>query len=297
MWRLRLKRKQRILWIALSTVAVAALAFGIYVSNYYHATDVALDAFEAKDGIRVKSVDGVFCLETSGSTDGLVFYPGGKVQAEAYLPLLRRVAGRGIDCYLVKMPFNLAVFGVDRASGVMVAHPHERWFLAGHSLGGAMASRWAAAHPGELDGLVLLAAYPTQKLPEELKVLVLYGSEDGLLNRVNLENNLGLLPSNAVVEQLPGGNHAYFGSYGEQNGDGAATITPDEQWDWTADEIGKLVNSDLSSISSINQNLFAFHPNPCYDSVHRITFTGGMLDDGQEQMGCDLCRPFCAARG
>ena len=242
-----MKRKQRILWIALSTVAVAALAFGIYVSNYYHATDVALDAFEAKDGIRVKSVDGVFCLETSGSTDGLVFYPGGKVQAEAYLPLLRRVAGRGIDCYLVKMPFNLAVFGVDRASGVMVAHPHERWFLAGHSLGGAMASRWAAAHSGELDGLVLLAAYPTQKLPEELKVLVLYGSEDGVLNRVNLENNLGLLPSNAVVEQLPGGNHAYFGSYGEQNGDGAATITPDEQWDWTADEIGKLVNSDLAS--------------------------------------------------
>ena len=86
-----MKRKQRILWIALSTVAVAALAFGIYVSNYYHATDVALDAFEAKDGIRVKSVDGVFCLETSGSTDGLVFYPGGKVQAEAYQLNLKKL--------------------------------------------------------------------------------------------------------------------------------------------------------------------------------------------------------------
>ena len=72
-----MKRKQRILWIALSTVAVAALAFGIYVSNYYHATDVALDAFEAKDGIRVKSVDGVFCLEigVGYNTPGIIKYP------------------------------------------------------------------------------------------------------------------------------------------------------------------------------------------------------------------------------
>ena len=241
-----MKRKKRRLWIAVLLIVVLVAGMAVYVMDYYRASDVAMAALEGSDGLRVKSVDGTICVETTGSTDAMVFYPGGKIQAEAYVPLLRRVARQGIDCYLVKMPFNLALFGVGRATDVMQAHPHRRWILAGHSLGGAMASQWAAAHPGELDGLALLAAYPTQKLPDDLKVLVLYGSEDGVLNRQNLEKGLELLPPNAVVEQLPGGNHAYFGSYGKQRGDGTAAISSEAQWDWTADWIGRLINSDLS---------------------------------------------------
>jgi pimeloyl-ACP methyl ester carboxylesterase len=108
-----------------------------------------------------------------------------------------------------------------------------------------MAARWAAAHPGRLDGLVLLAAYPDRPLPEDLPVLVLYGSEDGVLNRSNLEKSASLLPPDAVVRQLPGGNHANFGSYGAQRGDGIATVTPEAQWAWTAEWIGRMVNGDL----------------------------------------------------
>jgi len=241
-----MKRGRRLLWIALATVAVLALAFGVYVSSFYRATGSAMACLDSEDGLRVKRVEGAFCIETPGATDALVFYPGGKVQAEAYLPLIKRLAGDGLDCYLVKMPFNLAVFGVNRIEGVMSAHPHARWFLAGHSLGGVMAAQWAADHPGRLDGLALLAAYPAKKLPEDLPVLLLYGSEDGVLNRRNLEKALDLLPPNATVEQLHGGNHAYFGSYGGQKGDGKATITPEEQWDWTAERIGRMRNSDLS---------------------------------------------------
>ena len=51
----------------------------------------------------------------------------------------------------------------------------------------------------------------------------------------------------AMIESLPGGNHAWFASYGEQRGDGPATISPEEPWDWTAEQIEGLVNSDLSS--------------------------------------------------
>ena len=188
----------------------------------------------------MKSLDGVICIESPDSADGLVFYPGGKVQAEAYLPLLRRIARDGVDCYLVKMPLNLAVFGVNRVEGVMEDYPHARWVLAGHSLGGAMAALWAAEHPGVLHGLALLAAYPIKPLPENLKVLLLYGSADGVLNRANLEKTMTLLPADAVVAQLPGGNHARFGSYGAQRGDGTATITPEAQWDMTAKYIRNL---------------------------------------------------------
>ena len=131
------------------------------------------------------------------------------------------------------MPFNLAVFGAGRVAEVMEAHPHRRWYLAGHSLGGTIAAQWATDHPGRLNGLVLLAAYPVKKLPDDLPVLLLYGSEDGVLNRTRLEKAMALLPAGATVEQLPGGNHANFGSYGAQRGDGSAAITPEAQWDWT----------------------------------------------------------------
>lgn len=236
---------KRVWRLALIALVVAAVGFGIYVSDDYRATDAALACLDGDGGPRVKLVDGTFCIETQGARDGLAFYPGGKVQAEAYLPLLMRVAEAGIDCYLVNMPFKLAVFGVNRIEGVMAGHPHERWFLAGHSLGGAMAAQWAADHPGRLNGLVLLAAYSAKKLPEDLPVLLLYGSEDGILNRKNLEKNMDLLPPDTVVEQLPGGNHAGFGSYGEQKGDGKATIAPEDQWDWTAKLICNLCQSML----------------------------------------------------
>lgn len=240
-----MKHRKRLLLIILLSAVVMALAFGVYVSDCYRATDAALACLDEDDGMKVRSVDQVLCVETPGATTALAFYPGGKVQAEAYLPLMRRIARDGADCYLVKMPFNLAVFGVNRVEGLMAAHPHDRWLLAGHSLGGALAALWAAEHPGRLDGLVLLAAYPIRPLPEDLPVLVLYGSEDGVLNRTNLENAASLLPPDAVVRRLPGGNHAYFGSYGEQRGDGIATITPEAQWEWTAEWIKRMVNDDL----------------------------------------------------
>lgn len=240
-----MKHRKRVLWAILLSAAVLALAFGVYVSDCYRATDAALACLDEAGGPKVRSVDQTLCVETPGATTALAFYPGGKVQAEAYMPLLRRIARDGADCYLVKMPFNLAVFGVNRVEGVMAAHPHDRWLLAGHSLGGAMAARWAAAHPGRLDGLVLLAAYPDRPLPEDLPVLVLYGSEDGVLNRSNLEKSASLLPPDVVVRQLPGGNHANFGSYGAQGGDGIATVTPEAQWAWTAEWIGRMVNGDL----------------------------------------------------
>ena len=85
----------------------------------------------------------------------------------------------------------------------------------------AMASSWAAKHPDDFDGLVLLGAYVYGDVPAE-KSLVLYGTEDGVLSRDKLSGG----PNEQVI---PGGNHAQFGNYGVQPGDGNATISTEEQ--------------------------------------------------------------------
>ena len=93
-----MKRRKRLLMIVLLSMALLALGFALYVSDGYRATDVALACLDVEGGPRVRSVDHTLCIETPGATTALAFYPGGKVQAEAYMPLLRRIARDGADC-------------------------------------------------------------------------------------------------------------------------------------------------------------------------------------------------------
>ena len=55
---------------------------------------------------------------------GIIFYPGGKVDPMAYEPLMKSLAEKGFFCVLIKMPYNLAVFGIDSADGVQEKYPN-----------------------------------------------------------------------------------------------------------------------------------------------------------------------------
>ena len=93
-----------------------------------------------------------------------------------------------------------------------------------------MAAIYAKNHRDKLAGVVLLGAYSTADLSGTgLSVFVAYGSNDGVLNKKNYEKNLVKLPENTSYLVIDGGNHAGFGMYGEQKGDGDATITQAEQ--------------------------------------------------------------------
>jgi len=113
----------------------------------------------------------------------------------------------------------------------MTAYKYKHWYIGGHSLGGAMAASYAADHADELDGLLLLAAYSTKDLSDsDLAVVSLVGSEDGVINRDKLAKYADNLPKDTTVDiQFAGGNHAYYGNYGEQDGDGKAGISREEE--------------------------------------------------------------------
>lgn len=201
-------------------LAILAGVFFWYVSDYYRAEDVALEVLAQDSGITVQ--DNLTILSpTSPADTAIIFYPGAKVEAEAYLPLLDQIRQTGVTCILVRMPFHMAIFDADAAEKVMEQFPDiQHWYMAGHSMGGAMASKFASDHPNEVEGLILMGAYLYGDYPEE-KTLTIYGS----LNQ-SVEDHIDYTQN---IVEIQGGNHAQFGNYGAQKGDLPAEISAQEQ--------------------------------------------------------------------
>ena len=96
-----------------------------------------------------------------------------------------------------------------------------------------------------LAGLVLLASYPADETGS-MPFLSIYGDRDGVLNRESYEKSRAFWPEGAEELVIPGGNHAQFGDYGPQRGDGAASITQDEQQTQTAQAILHWIQTQIS---------------------------------------------------
>lgn len=236
-----MKKRTKVILFAFLAILLVIVAGGYaYVSDYYPANETALAAMSYQTGqVQIEQDRDVIWFLPEEPTAGLIFYPGGRVEHTAYAPLLRSCAENGILCALVRMPGNLAVLDVNAAGGLQQKHPEvTTWYIAGHSLGGAMAANYAAAHSEDYDGFILLAAYSTKNLSQtSLRVLSIYGSEDGVLNREAYEKNRANLPADTTEVVLDGGCHAQFGSYGPQDGDGTPAISGEEQIRQTAEAI------------------------------------------------------------
>ena len=225
--------KKRLVFVLSGILVVLATACLLYLTtgSYPAHEDAAAALASAENVIVTEYDDGTLTFVPREPMAGLIFYPGGKVESSAYAPLMAAFARENILCVLLSMPFDLAVFDVGGADGILEAYPEiDRWYLAGHSLGGAMAASYAADHAEEYEGIFLLAAYSTQDLTKSgLEVVSLYGSEDLVLNREKYEESRSNLPESTLEYVIDGGCHAGFGSYGAQNGDGTPAISTEEQ--------------------------------------------------------------------
>ena len=217
-----------------------------YINDYYRAEDVAVSLISTPNtSVTVTEENGVFTFAPQNATQGVIFYPGGKVEAESYAPLMHSLAEKGVFTVLVTMPGNLAVLDMNAADGICEQYPEiENWYMAGHSLGGSMAASYIAKNPEDFDGIILLASYSTADLSNsDLKVLSIYGSNDGVLNMEKYSEYKPNLPSDFEEFIIDGGCHAYFGAYGEQEGDKEPTITREEQIEITVNEILEFINN------------------------------------------------------
>ena len=208
----------------------------------------ALAALESNVDVQVSRGDWLtFRPSARQPSTGFIFYPGGRVAPEAYAPLGSDLAEAGALVVITPMPLNLAILHVDAAQAVIQAHPEiERWFIGGHSLGGAMAARFAHSNPQQLLGLVMLAAYPEAQFDfsqRDLAVASIYGELDGLATVAEVEASFSLLPADARTVRIAGGNHAQFGWYGAQSGDNAALISHQQQHEQVLQAIRRLLDA------------------------------------------------------
>ena len=235
--------KKHLKWmIPLFVVIVIAAGFLFYTGSYYHAEPEAGAALESDNVVSVTQTEFGWFFDGTSEENVLVFYPGAKVEESAYAPLMHLLAEQGMDVFLVKMPFRLAIFGSNKMDGISQVNDYKNRYIGGHSLGGAMAADYAAGHDEQLDGVILLAAYPTKALAGHLNVLSIYGSDDQVLNREKLADGKQYVQGSYNEYVIEGGNHAQFGNYGEQKGDGKALVTADEQQSATVDIILRNMN-------------------------------------------------------
>lgn len=234
-----MKKGVKIFSVILVLALICGIGGGVYISDYYRASEAASTAMVSSDTVTVETGDGITVFSPALPNAGLIFYPGGKVEYTAYAPLMRALAEDGILCVLVQMPGNLAVLDMDAAEGIPEQYPDiENWYIGGHSLGGSMAASYVSKHSSEYKGLILLAAYSTADLTASgPDALLIRGSRDGVLNLDKYEMYIANLSPDSVERVIEGGNHAQFGSYGTQDGDGEASISREEQTALTAQYI------------------------------------------------------------
>ncbi|KAA3664003.1 MAG: alpha/beta hydrolase [Chloroflexi bacterium] len=182
----------------------------------------------------VKREDGQLVFWPSSPTNkGLIYYPGGLVDPEAYAVTAQGIADAGYLVMIPKMPLNLAFTGINRADEIREAFPEiESWVIGGHSLGGAMAAEYAKNNVDSVDGLIMFASYPANNedfVNFPIPILTIIGSNDP--GSPEQETFYETISDSATLFIIEGGNHRQYADYSFQKDDGIAAISVAEQQD------------------------------------------------------------------
>lgn len=232
----RIRRRVRAIGLgALAALALVIVGFLIWANTPYRAERAPVIAVWANSDVQVQYLDEGILLSPTGdavvpeTSTGLVFVPGARVEAHAYMFQLSGVVEQhGVTVLITEPTLNLAFFDTRGLDQFTTAAPEvDRWFVGGHSLGGVRA---CIMTPGaEVEGLVLFGSYCANDLSGSgLTVLSIAGENDGLSTPAIIDENAPLLPGDARFVTIEGANHASFGDYGPQSGDGERSISSEQ---------------------------------------------------------------------
>ena len=211
-------------------------------------TETALAALDSDADVSVTHEDWlVFAPGGRRPKLGLVFYPGAHCDVRGYAPALRTIAEEGYLVIAVPMPLYLAFLGPERATDVIAAYTDvDRWVIAGHSLGGAMAARYAYRHPEAMQGLIIWDSYPADALLEfDKPVWLIHRSGADDKPPLMYTDGLRRFPTHTQYVPIRGGNHLNFGDFivGRAQQDIEPSITRQEQQSRVAEATLAALNS------------------------------------------------------
>jgi Alpha/beta hydrolase family len=222
-------------------LALIALGFGLGVfymllphTPVILNQDAAVENVDSQPRVELKHDAGQYIdIQPATSAKTLfIFYPGGLVRPQAYEWLGVALAPLGVRTIIPVFSADLAVTAPNRANDILQKlGDYDRVVIGGHSLGGAMAARYALKNPDKVKGLVLMGAFSANS--DDLSalnfpVLSLAAEHDGLATLDEVTASLGRLPKDTKLELVEGSVHSFFGRYGPQRGDGIPTVSRDQ---------------------------------------------------------------------
>ena len=240
------KFKKNIKIVLCAVVLIFLVGIINWIGTSYKPGQLAADSLVSDNKVEV-TVDGNITFTPKGKevTKGFILYPGAKVDAKAYAPLCKTIAESGYEVIILDMPLNFAMLSPNKADKIIKEHENiKSWVVGGHSLGGVVASRFAAENKN-VDGVVLLASYPSNDDLKQLgkEVVSIWGSKDGVVNFANLIESKNKLPEDTTYVEIEGANHSQFGDYGKQKGDHDALISEEKQLEITSNSIVELLEN------------------------------------------------------
>lgn len=218
-------------------VALILIVFLIIIGGYVYLKTSTYEAMSEATTIltdeSVRVENDVIIVEPDEAIGNMVFYQGGLVETEAYLPMAKKFSEEGYRVFIPQMPINLAIIDSNAFESIYEEYSSDLpWWIGGHSLGGTSALIYTDEHVEQLEGVLLLASYPSENIDisnSDLSVIAITASSDQVLDQENFEKSKDLLPEDTIYRQIEGGNHSNFGYYGFQEGDGESEITREEQ--------------------------------------------------------------------
>jgi hypothetical protein len=227
-----MKNPRRLIYAFLIILLIGTVGLvGWATLSAQEATERAVKVLN-ENGVQLEG--GLLVFRPNSNTDrGLIYYPGGLVDPEAYAITAQGIADAGYLVVIPKMPLNLAFMGINRADRIRAEYPEiNSWVIGGHSLGGAMAAEYAKNNEDNLDGLIMFASYPANYedfIDFQIPILTIIGSRDP--GAPKQKEFYEAISETAILIVIEGGNHRQYADYGFQKGDGIATISVAEQQD------------------------------------------------------------------
>ncbi len=213
-------------YIFSAIILISIITLSVFAWNASKPLDEMYDAIDALDtsSITVSEAFDSHKFVVNNPKAQIIIIPGGLVTSESYLFLAYSLAMEGYNVTVSKALFHLAILTPNYPSRFLSDTLPN--IIIGHSLGGTVGG-FITSSNNKVDHLILLASYTTVPITDA-SVLLITAENDLVINQDAFNNSLSNYEAYESFD-ITGGNHAGFGWYGKQSGDGDATISIEVQ--------------------------------------------------------------------